>query len=78
MMIVEDKDILLILTSVGDVIEPDDGICAIGSGGNYALAAAKALMKNTKLDAKSIATKAMEIASDICVFTNTNYVIEEV
>ena len=78
MMIVADKDILLILTSVGDVIEPDDGICAIGSGGNYALAAAKALMKNTKLDAKSIATKAMEIASDICVFTNSNYVIEEV
>ena len=78
MMIVADKDILLILTSVGDVIEPDDGICAIGSGGNYALADAKALMKNTKLDAKSIATKAMEIASDICVFTNTNYVIEEV
>ncbi len=78
MMIVADKDTLLILTSVGDVIEPDDGICAIGSGGNYALAAAKALMKNTKLDAKSIATKAMEIASDICVFTNTNYVIEEV
>ena len=78
MMIVADKDTLLILTSVGDVIEPDDGICAIGSGGNYALAAAKALMKNTDLDAKSIATKAMEIASDICVFTNTNYVIEEV
>ena len=78
MMIVADKDTLLILTSVGDVIEPDDGICAIGSGGNYALAAAKALMKNTDLDAKSIATKAMEIASDICVFTNSNYVIEEV
>lgn len=78
MMIVADKDTLLILTSVGDVIEPDDGICAIGSGGNYALAAAKALLKNTKLDAKSIATKAMEIASDICVFTNSNYVIEEV
>ena len=72
MMIVADKDTLLILTSVGDVI------CAIGSGGNYALAAAKALLKNTKLDAKSIATKAMEIASDICVFTNSNYVIEEV
>ncbi len=78
MMIVADKDTLLILTSVGDVIEPDDGICAIGSGGNYALAAAKALLKNTKLDAKAIATKAMEIASDICVFTNSNYVIEEV
>ncbi len=78
MMIVADKDTLLILTSVGDVIEPDDGICAIGSGGNYALAAAKALLKNTKLDAKSIATKAMEIASEICVFTNSNFVIEEV
>ena len=78
MMIVADKDTLLILTSVGDVIEPDDGICAIGSGGNYALAAAKALMRNTDLDAKTIATKAMEIASDICVFTNSNYVIEEV
>ncbi len=78
MMIVADKDTLLILTSIGDVIEPDDGICAIGSGGNYALAAAKALLKNTKLDAKAIATKAMEIASDICVFTNSNYVIEEV
>ena len=63
---------------MGDVIEPDDGICAIGSGGNYALSAAKALIKNTDLDAKSIAIKAMEIASDICVFTNSNYVVEEV
>ena len=63
---------------MGDVIEPDDGICAIGSGGNYALSAAKALLKNTNLDARSIALKAMEIASDICVFTNSNYVVEEV
>ena len=78
MMIVADKETLLILTSVGDVVEPDDGVCAIGSGGNYALSAAKALIKNTDLDAKTIALKAMEIASDICVFTNSNYVIEEV
>ena len=61
-----------------EVIEPEDGICAIGSGGNYALSAAKALIKNTDLDAKEIAIKAMEIASDICVFTNSNYVVEEV
>ena len=78
MMIVADKSTLLILTSNGDVVEPDDGVCAIGSGGNYALSAAKALIKNTDLDARSIAVKAMEIASDICVFTNSNYVIEEV
>ena len=78
MMIIADKNTLLILTSNGDVVEPDDGVCAIGSGGNYALSAAKALIKNTTLDAKDIAIKAMEIASDICVFTNSNYVVEEV
>jgi len=78
MMIIADKNTLLILTSNGDVVEPDDGVCAIGSGGNYALSAAKALIKNTTLDAKEIAIKAMEIASDICVFTNSNYVVEEV
>lgn len=78
LMIVADKDTLLILTCMGDVIEPDDGICAIGSGGNYALSAAKALVKNTDFSAREIAVKAMEIASDICVFTNKNFVIEEV
>ena len=78
LMIVADKHTLLILTCMGDVVEPDDGVCAIGSGGNYALSAAKALLKNTDLDAKSIAVKAMEIASDICIFTNSNYVVEEV
>lgn len=78
LMIVADKDTLLILSGIGDVIEPDDGVCAIGSGGNYALSAAKALIRNTDLDAKTIAIKAMEIATDICVFTNNNYVIEEV
>lgn len=78
LMIVADKQTLLILTCMGDVIEPDDGICAIGSGGNYALSAAKALIRNTDLDAREIAIKSMEIAADICVFTNTNFVVEEV
>ncbi len=78
LMIIADKDTLLILSSAGDVIEPDDGVCAIGSGGNYALSAAKALIKNTNLSAREIAIKSMEIATDICVFTNGNYVIEEV
>ena len=78
MMIIADKTTLLILSSCGDVIEPDDGVCAIGSGGNYALSAAKALIKNTDLDAREIAIKSMEIATDICVFTNSNYVVEEV
>lgn len=78
MMIIADKDNLLILSGIGDVIEPDDGICAIGSGGNYALSAAKALMQNTDLSAREITIKSMNIASDICVFTNKNFVIEEV
>ncbi|MCQ2564548.1 MAG: ATP-dependent protease subunit HslV [Clostridia bacterium] len=78
MMIVADSSTLLMLTSVGDVVEPDDGVCAIGSGGNYALAAAKALLRNTDLSAKDIAVKAMEIASDICIFTNKNFVVEEI
>ena len=78
LMIVADKSTLLIVSGVGDVIEPDDGICAIGSGGNYALSAAKALIKNTNLSAREIAVKSMEIATEICVFTNGNYVIEEV
>ena len=78
MMIVANKDNLFILTSVGDVLEPDDGVCAIGSGGNYALSAAKALLHNTDLDAREIAIKSMQIATEICVFTNSNYVVEEV
>lgn len=78
LMIVADKQTLLILTSMGDVIEPDDGVCAIGSGGNFALSAAKALIQNTDLDAKTIAIKSMKIATSLCVFTNGNYVVEEV
>ena len=66
-----------LLSGTGDVIEPDDGICAIGSGGPYALAAARALSKYTKLSAKDIAQEAMRIASEICIFTNANFSIEE-
>ena len=78
MMIVVDKNQILILSGTGEVIEPDDNVCAIGSGGNYALAAAKALKENTDLSAREIAEKALTIAGDICVFTNHNLTIEEV
>ena len=78
MMIVADKDKLLILSGMGDVIEPEDDVCAIGSGGNYALAAAKALIQNTDMSAKEIAKKALEIAGQICVFTNDHITVEEV
>ena len=78
MMIVADAEKVLVLSGMGDVIEPQDGICAIGSGGHYALAAAKALAENTKLSAKDIATKALEIAGKICVYTNDNLTIEEI
>ena len=78
MMIVADKDVSLLLSGTGDVIETDDGILAIGSGGPYALSAAKALMKNTKLTAKEIAKEALNIAADVCIYTNHNLVIEEI
>ena len=78
MMIVADKDTLLILSGSGDVIEPDEGVCAIGSGGNYALAAARALVQNTDLSAEEIAKKSIKIASEICIFTNDNIVCERV
>ena len=77
MMIVADKESIYLLSGTGDVIEPDDGVCAIGSGGNYALAAAKALLRNTKLTAKEIAQKSLEIASEICVYTNGHITVEE-
>lgn len=77
MMIVADKETLLIVSGVGDVIEPENGICSIGSGGSYALAAARALAANTKMDAVAIAKEAMRIASEICVFTNGNIIVEE-
>ena len=77
-MIAADKETMVLISGVGDVIEPDDGIIAIGSGGNYALSAARALYYNTELEAAEIAQKSLEIASQICVFTNSNFVIEEV
>lgn len=75
MMAVADKDVSLVLTGQGDVLEPEDGIIAIGSGGNYALAAARALI-DTEIDAEAIARKAMKIAAEICVYTNGNLTIE--
>ena len=76
MMIAADKDTLLILSGTGEVIEPDGGICAIGSGGNYAYAAARALVQNTDFSAEEIARKSLKIASEICVFTNDNIICE--
>ena len=78
MLIVADKDNLLVLSGTGEVIEPDDGVVAIGSGGNYAMSAARALYRNTDMDAKDIAVEAMKIASEICVYTNGNFTVEEV
>ena len=77
LLIVADAKGTFLLSGNGDVIEPDDGICAIGSGGPYALAAARALAKNTKMGAKEIAQEAMRIASDICIYTNEHFTIEE-
>ena len=77
MMAVADKDVSLLLSGSGDVLEPEGGVIAIGSGGNYALAAARALIDVEGLDAETIARKAMDIAADICVYTNHNLVIEK-
>ncbi|HXX43832.1 MAG TPA: ATP-dependent protease subunit HslV [Candidatus Acidoferrales bacterium] len=77
LLIVADAKGTFLLSGNGDVIEPDDGICAIGSGGPYALSAARALAKHTKMNAKDIAQEAMRIASEICIFTNANFSIEE-
>jgi ATP-dependent HslUV protease, peptidase subunit HslV len=77
MLVVLDKTSMFLLSGTGDLIEPDDAIVAIGSGGPFALAAAKALAENTELDARAIAEKAMKIAGEICIYTNTHIVIEE-
>ena len=77
MMLVADKEVTLALTGTGDVLEPEHGVMAIGSGGNYALAAARALL-DTEADAETIARKAMQIAADICVYTNHNVVVEAI
>jgi ATP-dependent HslUV protease subunit HslV len=75
MMIVADKTVSLVLTGTGDVLEPENGVTAIGSGGNFALAAARALM-DTDMEAEAIARKAMKIAAEICVYTNGNLTVE--
>jgi ATP-dependent HslUV protease subunit HslV len=77
MLIVLDKTATFLLSGTGDLIEPDDGIVAIGSGGSYALAAAKALANNTDLDARAIAERSMAIAGQICIYTNATITIEE-
>ena len=78
MMAVADAEISLLLTGVGDVLEPEDGLIGIGSGGNYALAAARALLDVEGLDAEAIARKAMAIAADICVYTNHSLTLEKI
>ena len=78
MMIVADKDISLLLSVTGDVIESDDGILAIGSGGPYANSAAKALIKNTEMNAEEIAIESLNIAADICIYTNHNIISEKI
>lgn len=77
LLIVADKDNSFLISGTGDVVEPDDGIIAIGSGGPFALAAARALLKHTKLTAREIALQAMEISAGICVYTNNQITIEE-
>ncbi len=77
MMAVADTSVSLVLTGNGDVLEPEDGLIGIGSGGNYALAAARALIDRDDMDAEGIARRAMGIAADICVYTNTNVTLEK-
>jgi ATP-dependent HslUV protease, peptidase subunit HslV len=77
LLAVLDKDHALIISGTGDVIEPDDGIVAVGSGGSYALAAARILTKHTNMSAKDIVQESLNAASDICIYTNKNFTIEE-
>jgi ATP-dependent HslUV protease subunit HslV len=77
LLIVADASDLLVISGSGDVIEPDDGLAAIGSGGNFALAAARVLIKHTQLDARAIAEEAMRVAAGICVYTNDQLTFEE-
>jgi ATP-dependent HslUV protease subunit HslV len=78
MMIVADSTSTFLLSGTGDLIEPDDGIVAVGSGGPYAMAAARALARHSKLDARQIAEEAMSIAADVCIYTNSHVTIEEI
>ncbi|MEX2443544.1 MAG: ATP-dependent protease subunit HslV [Alkalispirochaeta sp.] len=77
MILVADRDRMLLISGTGDVLEPEHGVLAIGSGGNYALAAARALLSSTDLSAREIAEKSLEIAGEICVYTNLNVTVEE-
>ncbi len=77
LLVVADAKSTFLLSGDGDVIEPDDGICAVGSGGPFALAAARALAKHTKLGAREIAQEAMRLASEICIYTNNQFTVEE-
>lgn len=77
LLLVADRNNVLIISGTGEVVQPDDNVAAIGSGAPYALAAARALMRNTDLDAKAIAEKSLQIASEICIYTNSNITIEE-
>ena len=76
LLIVADKDVSLVISGAGDVIEPDDGVAAIGSGGSYALAAARAMVAHSSLDAEQIADAALRIAADICIYTNDKIAVE--
>lgn len=78
MMIVTDKNAMLVISGTGEVMDPDGGVAAIGSGGNYALAAARALVENTDLSAEEIAVKALEVAASICVYTNDHISVETI
>ncbi len=77
LLAVADAETSLVISGTGDLIEPEDGLIAIGSGGMYALSAARALMAHTDLDARTIATEALKIAGDVCIYTNQNIVVEE-
>src|SRR5262249_23340083 len=77
LIVVADRESSLIVSGTGDVIEPEDGVCAIGSGGNYALAAARALVEHANLDARTIVESALRVAAGICVYTNDQLVIED-
>src|SRR5262245_13017159 len=77
LLLVADTSVMFLISGAGDVIEPDGGVAAIGSGGSYALAAARALIDNTELPARRIAEEAMKVAGKICIFTNENFVVEE-
>jgi ATP-dependent HslUV protease subunit HslV len=78
MLIAADRDTMLLMAGTGEVIEPDDDVCAVGSGGNYALSAARALLKHTQMGAREIVEESMRIAAELCIYTNAHITIQEV